>query len=1070
MKTTITLRNALSYGLLILVMLFGLHREAFSQEIVKQGADDPFIRLDLMEHTYFVRLLVMDGIYNFEETRVDTPDGGVMHIYPAVDKVESCRAEIKDLIQEASAIEVRSDKYEQTDMMNGITSTHGEWIMDYALSGSRTTENDSCHKSMPFCTGTIYSFPAGVNTGQAQSGPNYGCLNTRPNPIWYHMKILDPGNITIRMQGTKTSGGSLDIDFALWGPYANPVTPCTSQLTANCYGNGCPNNTSNPSFYPSGNLHDCSYSSAGVENAHITNGQTGQYYILLITNYANQPGNITFEKTGGNGTTDCTILPPPATTNSPVCVGETIQLSAANAPGASYQWTGPANFMSTQQNPQIPNAQYVNAGIYSLSITIGNQTSDPTSTEVFVYDPPTATISGTTSICIGDSTKLTITATGVGPFRATYTSGIGLPNVINFWQSPYSFWVHPSTTTTYTLTSIMNNACSGTVFGSTIVTVKQRPTPAFSTENTCSQQQTIFTDETTVPVGGIASWDWNFGDGSTSNQQNPVHTYVNGGTYNVQLNVTGNNGCGGSSIITPLVIQPTPVANAGPDKTIAYGTTTTLDGTASGGSGTHTYQWQPADKVNNPNILTPTTVQLAATTDFTLTVTDSGNGCQKTDEMKVNITGGPLAATIQSDKPDICIGGSTLLNAQVSGGSSNYNFSWTSDPPGFTSTNEDVTVNPVVTTTYFLSIFDGFNTINAQYQVVVNPSPQPNAGPGQTIPHGTTTMLSSQVSSGTAPFTYAWSPTDLVIAPTMPATPTHNIYSTQDFALKVTDIKGCIARDTTRVSIQGGPLQANPIANEPFICLHESTRIKALPGGGSNEYTYSWVSDPPGFTSTEAEPIVTPSVTTTYTVHINDGFNSTNGSVTVAVNPLPQINLIPDDLRVQKISATEIGICVYDTITLDAENPGANYHWSNGSTTQTIDILTSGISFDLQHYSVEVENPETGCSNEAIIDAFFTFQNCSYGLSEQETDRRMVIYPNPSQDGIFNLSISELKGKSKIEVYTPQSQLLLNRNIDLSSGILYKDEVNMQGKPAGVYYLKLTNRETIIVKKLIIQK
>jgi hypothetical protein len=205
-------------------------------------------------------------------------------------------------------------------------------------------------------------------------------------------------------------------------------------------------------------------------------------------------------------------------------------------------------------------------------------------------------------------------------------------------------------------------------------------------------------------------------------------------------------------------------------------------------------------------------------------------------------------------------------------------------------------------------------------------------------------------------------------------------------------------------------------------------------------------------------------------VHINDGFNSTNGSVTVAVNPLPQINLIPDDLRVQKISATEIGICVYDTITLDAENPGANYHWSNGSTTQTIDILTSGISFDLQHYSVEVENPETGCSNEAIIDAFFTFQNCSYGLSEQETDRRMVIYPNPSQDGIFNLSISELKGKSKIEVYTPQSQLLLNRNIDLSSGILYKDEVNMQGKPAGVYYLKLTNRETIIVKKLIIQK
>lgn len=1069
MKTTIALRNALSYGTVILVMLFGFNKEAFTQEIVKRGSDDPFIRLDLMEHTYFERMLVMDGIYKLTEIDVDTPEGGIMHLYPAVDKVDECQSKIKTLITEASAIEARSDKYEQTDIMNGIISTHGEWIMNYALSGQRDTENDSCHKSLPFCTGTIYSFPAGVNTGNAQSGPNYGCLGSRPNPVWYHLKILDPGNITIRMKGTRTNGGSLDIDFALWGPYENPVTPCTSQLTANC--SSCPNNTSNPSFYPSGNLHDCSYDAASTEFAHITNGQTGQYFILLITNYANAPGNITFEKTGGNGTTDCTILPPPATTNSPVCVGETIQLSAANAPNATYHWTGPANFISNQQNPQIPNAQFINAGVYSLSITVGGQTSDPTSTEVFVYNPPTATMSGNASICKGDSTKITISATSVGPFRATYTAGgSGLPVVVNFWQSPFSFWVKPSTTTTYTITSIMNNACSGTVMGSATITVKQRPDPAFSTENTCSRQQTIFTDETTVPAGGIASWDWDFGDGGTSNQQNPVHTYANGGTFDVQLYVTGNNGCGGTSIITPLTIQPTPNVNAGPDKTIAYGTTTSLDGTASGGSGAHTYQWQPADKVNNPGILTPTTVQLAATTDFTLTATDSGNGCKNTDEVKVNITGGPLAATIQSDKPDICIGGSTLLNAQVSGGSSNYTFAWTSDPPGFTSTNEDVTVNPVVTTTYFISVYDGFNTINAQYQVIVNPSPQPNAGADQTIAHGTTTMLSSQISSGTAPYTYIWSPADLVVAPTMPSTPTNNIYSTQDFALKVTDIKGCIAHDTTRVLVSGGPLQANPIANEPYICLFESTRIKALPGGGSSDYTYSWVSDPPGFTSTEAEPIVSPTITTIYTVNINDGYNSAEGSVTVAVNPLPQINLIPDDIRVQKISATEIGICVYDTITLDAGNPGADFLWSNGSSSQTIDILTSGISFDLQHYTVAVTNPETGCSNEAVVDAFFTFQNCSYGLSEQESDRRMIIYPNPSQDGIFYLSIHELRGKSKLEVYTPQSQLILNRNIDLSPDVKYSDEINIQGKPAGVYYLKLTNRETIIVKKLIIQK
>jgi hypothetical protein len=81
-----------------------------------------------------------------------------------------------------------------------------------------------------------------------------------------------------------------------------------------------------------------------TETANIPNGQTGQYYILVITNFSNQPCDITFQQSGGTGSTDCTILPPPATNNSPVCVGEMIQLNAATVIGAQYQWTGPNGF------------------------------------------------------------------------------------------------------------------------------------------------------------------------------------------------------------------------------------------------------------------------------------------------------------------------------------------------------------------------------------------------------------------------------------------------------------------------------------------------------------------------------------------------------------------------------------------------------------------------------------------------------------------------------------------------------------------------------------------------------
>ena len=38
------------------------------------------------------------------------------------------------------------------------------------------------------------------------------------------------------------------------------------------------------------------------------------------------------------------------------------------------------------------------------------------------------------------------------------------------------------------------------------------------------------------------SWNWDFGDGYTSNEQNPVHTYTAAGTYNVKLSVSNADG------------------------------------------------------------------------------------------------------------------------------------------------------------------------------------------------------------------------------------------------------------------------------------------------------------------------------------------------------------------------------------------------------------------------------------------------------------------------------------------------------------------------------------------------
>ncbi|MDD3744816.1 MAG: T9SS type A sorting domain-containing protein, partial [Lentimicrobiaceae bacterium] len=65
---------------------------------------------------------------------------------------------------------------------------------------------------------------------------------------------------------------------------------------------------------------------------------------------------------------------------------------------------------------------------------------------------------------------------------------------------------------------------------------------------------------------------------------------------------------------------------------------------------------------------------------------------------------------------------------------------------------------------------------------------------------------------------------------------------------------------------------------------------------------------------------------------------------------------------------------------------------------------------------------------------------------------------------------NELQGVSILEVYNLQLQVLIRRSLDLGYGSNYQGEINMQGKPAGIYFLKLTNPKGLIVKKLIINK
>ncbi|MDX5321624.1 MAG: PKD domain-containing protein, partial [Bacteroidota bacterium] len=75
------------------------------------------------------------------------------------------------------------------------------------------------------------------------------------------------------------------------------------------------------------------------------------------------------------------------------------------------------------------------------------------------------------------------------------------------------------------------------------IRVFSKPTPAFGSTEVCFPNTTNFYDSSSINSGQNQVWQWDFGDGSTANQQNPSHAYSVAGTYTVKLRVISDSNC-----------------------------------------------------------------------------------------------------------------------------------------------------------------------------------------------------------------------------------------------------------------------------------------------------------------------------------------------------------------------------------------------------------------------------------------------------------------------------------------------------------------------------------------------
>lgn len=282
--------------------------------------------------------------------------------------------------------------------------------------------------------------------------------------------------------------------------------------------------------------------------------------------------------------------------------------------------------------------------------------------------------------------------------------------------------------------------------------------------------------------------------------------------------------------------------------------------------------------------------------------------CSDSVYIIVNIN---LDNTVSHKKNIICNGDSISIGLKFQ--SSDAKYSWTSSSPGFTSTSFFITVDPSKTIEYYLNSYDTIYGCSYKdtFIVVVNDPPTASVGKPTKICLGDSIQLGGSFihnhsyywSSKPAGFTSMIS--DPVVAP---------VKTTQYYLAETNDSTGCSSIDSVIIVVNPKPIAV--AGYNTTICQDESVTLGSAAVSG---YSYAWTSVPSGFTAYSANPIVTPSKTSTYYLTASNtatGCSATD-SVTITVHTKPSVSAYDRTINVCAGSVNTLALTTDSSFTKD---------------------------------------------------------------------------------------------------------------------------------------------------------
>ncbi len=459
----------------------------------------------------------------------------------------------------------------------------------------------------------------------------------------------------------------------------------------------------------------------------FTSGGNGNIPAEMLTNTGTVQGTVTYtiiataNGCSGPATTYVVRVDPLPKLLSSINLSQTICSGSATTAinlssevtGTLFNWTASASgsitgFQASGTNQtQLPSQTLFNSGSSPQTVTytivpISDGCSGPVSIYTITVNPlPTATLSGTATVCYGADATLNVALTGTAPWAITYSDGISFFTISGINSNSYNFQVSATSTKTYTIASVTDAICTNVGLGTATITQPSAPLAATSSAtNVSCFAGTDGTISFTGVSGGSGSYQYSIDGGSTW-QTSASFTGLAPGTYSLQLRDAGNLSCT-FVVNTALVItQPSAALSAAigsSTNVLCFGTSTgSASVNVSGGTAPYSFLWS--------NGATTANLQNVPAGSYTVNISDA-NGCSLGSVLSVTITqpASALSASVNSTNVN-CFGGNngsiTLVN--TTGGSGNYEYSIN----GGTSWQAAAVFNSLVAGTYHVLIRDG---------------------------------------------------------------------------------------------------------------------------------------------------------------------------------------------------------------------------------------------------------------------------------------------------------------------------------------------------------------------------